>query len=471
MNAATEISQLRKSGNIAEALEKARQCYDAAPKDTYIQRAYGWVLFSILKIELEDFEQQRTSHGSFVDRFSQFVAEYQVFGANERPDMLYSQILGQAIKASRHWSGFLRFARWWDPQFLTAEDREPFTMPNGKQAPSLEMRFFYAIGRELSKVSEDGNGELRQWAEVQIATALDKHPDDQWLNYYQSKWFLDKGEVEKARKCLVPVVRRQRKAAWAWTLLGHSFEARDPDRSIICYFHSVQLAVKAMEVANTRVSLAGLLAEKQRFDEAAVQLHRALIYRTENGFKVSQGLQQLAGSSWFKERSDIRSLPAEPDVTSSAYRILDEEDVRPVVVRLGVVDHQNGQKALAHVAFNQDNGTSLYYDKFPGAVALPVGQILEIHYVEGDSRPRSFEPSSANSIDGFCRHMAGSIARREGQTYAFLATPQGERVFIPPPLLEQLPPELPEQRAECVACLVKDRQGKPGWRVLSWGAA
>lgn len=456
MSSAAEITRLRKEGKLSEALERARACHDATPHDWPIRHAYGWVLHSIVKQELEDLERQALSRSDFAHRFELWLAEYQGFGSHERPDMLYSCMLILALKASRSWSGFLAFARWWGPQHLRAEDREPYTPPGGKPIPSLEMRLHYAIGRGLREQARDGDPDLLRWAGEQLLAALERHPDDLWLNYYRSKWLLEQGEVEQARKCTASVVRRQRKAAWTWALLGQTFESRDPDAAITCFFRAVQLAREPMEVANTRVSLARLLAQQQRFDEAALQVHRALEYRAGNGFKVSQ------------QRPALDALPREPDVAREAEALLRTLDDRPLVFRTGVVDHQNPQKSLAHVAFSADEGTVLSYKSFPGADQLPPGRMVEVGYVQGQRNPVGFQGSTASEIAGFCRRLSGEVTQRDGQGFGFLVAPGGERAFIPPALLAERPPARPGETAGCIAFMSRDRQGKAGWRALSW---
>nr|WP_157991593.1 hypothetical protein [Caldimonas tepidiphila] len=458
---ASEITRLRKEGKLPEALERARACHDAVPGDIHIQRAYGLVLYGILKQELEDLESLRMSRSHFAHRFELWLAEYQVFGGKERPDLLHSCMLNLALKASRSWPGFLQFARWWGPQHLRAEDREPYTPPGGKPIPSVEMRLYYAIGRGLLEQAQDADPELRRWAGEQLLAALERYPDDLWLNHYRSKWLLDQGEIDQARKCTASVVRRQRKATWPWALPGQTFEAHDSGSAITCYFHAVQLAREPMELANTRVSLARLLAQRQRFDEAAVQVHQALGYRARNGFKVPQDLQQLASSGWFRQRPDLAALPFEPDVALAAHELLRSQDDRPLVFRPGVVDHQNPHKSLAHVAFSADEGSILPYGKFAGAEQLQPGQVVEVGYVQGHKAPVCFKVSTAAEIEDFCRRMSrgGQSTRRAGIR---LSEDSAGRARVHPSCPLDEASIQPIQRSDRMHCLHVQRQAGQG---------
>ncbi|EGJ09053.1 tetratricopeptide repeat protein [Rubrivivax benzoatilyticus] len=470
MIGAADISRLRKAGELAEALERARGAHESSPGDVYIQRAYGWVLYDIVKREVDDLEQQRIAPAQFTERMPLWLAEYRTLDAVERPDLLHSLMTNLAVRTHRQWDGFLEFARGWDPCHFRPEDRQPYAMPNGKRMPGLESRWFYAVGRELAERGLVLEPALRDWAERQLHDALRRHPDDPWLNLPLSRWLMARGEVGQARGRLAAVVRRQRQAAWAWDALGRTFELDAPADAIVCHFHALSLAGQPQEVAGTRVRLAELLVQAQRFDEAALQVHRALAFRRASGFKLPQELARFAASEWFALRQDASRLPPEPDTAREAGRVLDRLDERPVVFRIGVVDHQNPGKALAHVAFAPDEGTSLHYARHPGAERLRPGQLVEVAFRQGDVRSIRFRPTEAEAIAGFCRPVTGTLVRRDGQSYAFLQGDDGTRAFVPPALLEPVSRAQPDS-ARAVVCMAKDRQGKAGWRVLAWAEA
>lgn len=471
MSGAADITRLRKAGRLIEALEQARSCYGADPHDIHVQRAYGWVLYFIAKAEVEELEQQRMPQAEFAERFPLWLAEFQAFSACERPGLLYSCMLTLAVKGQRSCPGFLEFVRWWDPAHLRPEDGEAFTLPNGKQMPSLAMRCFYAIGRELTDAAGACEPGLLQWAEEQLRAALERHPDDQWLNLYMSRWLLAQGDAAQARRRLAPVVRRQRGAAWAWGALGRTYELEEPEKAMACWFHAVRLAGRPQDVAGLRMRLAELLAQQQRYNDAAVQVHHALAFRRESGFRVPPELLQLAGAGWFRQRPDLMRLPPEPDTAQEVRQILDGLDDRPMVFRLGVVDHQNLQKSLAHVAFGPDDGVALHHDRHAGADRLLPGQIVEVGQVQGRGRAVGYRLSEADSIGDFCRRLSGKVRQREGQNFGFLISPTGTRAFVPPALMERLPETPPRGAAGCVACMSRDKQGKPGWRAVGWIAA
>lgn len=466
MSWSSDVSQLRKSGHHTEALAKAREGFAADPNDTYLQRAYGWVIYDLVKQEAQLFEQGKSSPGKVANRLNEWLSDYRQFGANERPGMLHSLLLTQVLKVGKAWPGFLEFAQWWGPAYCRPEDKEPYKADNGKLLPSMEMRLFYAIGREASHRAGELEPHLLAWAEDQLQVGLSIAPDDQWLHYYKSKQLLDQGKTVEAREWLMPVVRRQQRAAWVWTLLGQTFESSDADKATICYFRAVQVAGQPQEVANTRIALARLLASAERFDDASIQVRKAVEYRTQNNFSVPQALMQLAGSDWFRSRAGRADLPREPDVCDAAESITFGGVSGEIVYRAGVIDNQNAEKALAHVAFSVDEGVVLPYRRFKGISEMGVGDIIEVGLADDDQRAIKWKKSAAKTLDGFVRLFAGELTQRTGQSFGFVVTEDNERIFVHPNLLAESALSTGSS-ITCRAAMGKDKQGKQGWRALT----
>lgn len=467
MTCASDIGNLRKAGDLENALARSRECFAQTPDDLYVQQAYGWVIHALLKRYIADVESNRCSFPQIARQFSDRVAEYRQFGENHRPGLLHSQILGQVLKVSRKWFEFLEFARWWGPQFLTDEDKKPYVAPDGKTVPSLALRFYYAIGREAVDQAQRQNSDTSAWGEEQLVKALTEYPDDLWLNYYWSKLLLDRGDVAQARSHLMPVVHRNRNTAWVWSLLGQTFEAESPDKAITCYYYAIQVAGRPQDVVNIRASLARLLVSQERYLDATLQVLRAVECRQISGYKVSNDLRQLIDSDWYQRYSSRTDLPAEPDATKAAKQIIDEMEANQIRYRLGVVDGQNPAKFLVHVAFGPDDGAVLYYKDFDGIANLPVGTMIEVGFIQGDKRARRWQASTTKQIDGFCLTMTGRVSQVPGQSYGFLTTGKGERVFVPPLLMDSTLINV-STTLGCIAVMSQDKRGKPGWRVIAW---
>ncbi len=332
---------------------------------------------------------------------------------------------------------------------------------------SMQLRLCYAIGRSTIEQAGFAGPILLSWGRAQLESALNNFPNDQWLHYYLSKLLLNEGKTDEARKCLMPVVKRQQRAAWVWLLLGHIYEADSPENAITCYFRAVQVATEPQEIANTRLNLAGILAKAGRYEEATLQVRQALDYRQANNYSVPQALMQMARSDWYRELGGRTDLPTEPDVSVLTDSILYGGDAGELKYSLAVVVNQNAEKALAYVAFNPDHGVVLPYRKFRGIDGLSVGRLVEVALDPDEHRPVRWRNSNQNSMPGFVDDFSGGISQRDGQTFGFLTTVTGDRIFIHPSLMCALD-KARDAEVYCLAMMGKDKQGKPGWRALRW---
>ncbi|WP_296697462.1 tetratricopeptide repeat protein [Thiocapsa sp. UBA6158] len=466
MDAARHISELRKAGRLDEALEVAKPALAAASDDLWLNRASGWLFYELIKRDINAFEEGRISRGELIAHLDAWLRQYARGGQADCPGLLHSLMLTLVVKVDREWPRFLAFARWWDPRFLRTEDREGFKLDNGKTVASLEMRFVYAVARAISASPGEQSPDLIAWGSHLLDTTLQSHPNDQWLHYYKSKQLTDLGRASEAREHLLPVLRRQRQASWAWALFGATWKTDDPANAITCYFRALQVARKDVEVLATRVHLAELLARAERYAEAAAQVRAALECREANGYRIPQNLSQLADSDWYRRYSALPNVIREPDVSKAAEELLFGADASDLKYRLGVIDNQNKDKALAHVVFDADAGAILLYRTMKGISDLAVGTCVEVGFVNGENHPVAFRQSEKTTIPGVCGWFEGEFSQRPGQAFAFIVTHDGERIFVHPSLVGEHRSAAGD-KLSCHAVIGKDKQGKPGWRAVS----
>lgn len=385
----SEIFALRKQGRSAEALEMARAEYPQSAADIWFLRAYAWALYDQVKALVDRYEAKQLSPAALSGQLSPCMREFARMAESLRGDSAFSQMLRLAGKASRDWSEFLGFARWAGIEDFPDEDKKPFVNDQDKTVDSLQKRFIRAICREV--VVGAANIRIKpewiEWGKGIVKQALKDEPNDQWLNYYQSKLHLAQGESEQAIKCLAPVLRRQSRAAWTWALLGEILEATQPENALTCYVYATQLAREEQEVAKVRVHLAQRLALLGRFNEAAQQASLALQYREQHSFKVPEELQQLLASDWYQQALANNSLQPLPQMDAAAHALLQHLNQHSFTYTRGVIDHINSEKALSYAATNADTGFSLSHRKFPNVAELLPGTIVEIGHVEAEGPP------------------------------------------------------------------------------------
>ncbi len=464
----SEIFSLRKQGRSAEALEMARSEYLENPGDIWLLRAYSWVLYDHAKKFVDSYEAKQLSPAALTGKLSPYMREFAKIGNPLRKDSAFSQMIRLAGKVSKDWQQFLGFARWAGVNDFSEDDKAPFVNDKGKTIDSLEKRFTRAICREAAAKAPDPqrNQELVEWGLSILDQTLRNEPNDQWLNYYQSKLHLAQGETDLAIKRLIPVLRRQSRAAWPWALLGEILEHTRPEDALSCYAHATQLAREEQEVAKVRIHLALRLSLAGRFNEAAQQASLALKFREQHEYKVPQELQQLLDSGWYQEAVTNNSLQRLPNVDASTKTLLQELDQKTLTYTSGVIDHINAEKALSYVATGANTGFGLLHRKFPQIAELAPGTLVEVGSAEPAGPPLDWRLSKANVLPGLCETIFGSLERREGKDFAIFYSEEGE-IFVPPILAKEF---AMGQRYDvsCLAIRRTNKQGKTDWRAVSF---
>ncbi|MEY4562768.1 MAG: hypothetical protein RLZZ618_2045 [Pseudomonadota bacterium] len=462
-----EIFALRKQGRAAEALEMARTEYESHANDVWFLRAYAWVLYDQAKKLVEDYEQKRLSAGALNGKLTPCMREFTVIAGPLRKDSAFSQMIRLAGKVSKDWQWFLAFACWAGVDDFSDEDKAAFVNDQGKTLDSLQRRFIRAICREAAAEAADPESapSLIDWGLGVLEQALQDEPGDQWLNYYQSKLHLARGEADLAVRRLAPVLHRQSRAAWPWALLGDILEAARPGEALICYTHAAQIAREEQEVAKVRIHLAQRLALEGRFNEAALQASLALKYREQNGFKVPQELAQQIASDWYQQAVATNKLQNLPNVQTAANALLHELDRQSLTYTKGVVDHINAEKALSYVATSISAGFALLHSKFPQLAAMPPGTLVEIGRATPDGPPLDWRPCEAQSLPGLCETLSGTLERQADKDFTFIRTGRDD-VFVSPALATEF---APGQRYDvsCLAIRRTNKQGKTGWRAVN----
>ena len=465
---ASEIRALRKQGCSAEALAMARAQYPQNESDIWFLRAYAWPLYDHASKIVDAYETKELSPATLNKQLSPYMLEFSRMANPLRKDSAFSQMLRLAGKVSKDWQDFLRFARWAGINDFSDEDKTSFVNDQGKTVDSLQKRFTRAICRETEARAAEpqSNQELIKWGLSVLEQSLQDEPNDQWLNYYQSKLHLADGEADLAIKRLIPVLHRQSRAAWPWALLGDILETTRPEDALSCYAHASQLAREEQEVAKVRVHLAQRLSLAGRFNQAAQQASLALKYREQHGYKVPQELQLLLASDWYQKAVATNSLQNLPKMEAEAKALLQKLDQRNITYTTGVIDHINIEKALSYVATSASTGFGLSHRKFPQLSEVLAGTLVEVGCAEPEGPPMDWRLSQTKVLPGLCEILSGSLKRNEGKDFAVIRTNEGE-IFVPSTLAKAFSPG---QQYDVSFLSIKrtDKQGKTGWRVVKF---
>ena len=441
-----EINNLRKQGKLGEAYRLAREALQNAPDDLWLNRAMGWVLYDLIKRELQtvsDDEEDGIGGDSAssdlnFERIQRYFAEYQRLQLPLDDAMIRSQMLRLAAKAQKAgWRGFLEFVEWWGLEHLSEQDWQPQQMQNGRELPSLAQSVLYGLGRTLKSL--DPHDSRIGWIYEWLQEGQRRYPNDQWLMRSSALALAKLGRLDEAREAMRQVLRRNPREWWRWKDMAEMLEDDEPDQAIMCYYRACALERDKTKLVGVYVRLAQLLAQQSRFAEAAWCAKIARDTRESKGWKIPQELHELLNADWFAAHENA----PKPKVPTDRFATLFVQGVSEANVQLkrAVLDHHNAEKGIAYFLWSAREGSPVSYRAFPNIQNAPVGSMAEVEIapVEGrtvvvDCRLIPFE-----EIPNFARLVRGRVSRRAEQGHGFVVADNGERYFAPPSVVGTQP--------------------------------
>jgi len=283
-------------GNRREAIQIYREAIQRYSNDNQLAIGLGWEIQRALKDILSN---ENTSPADI----RQLLIEYNRLPHHERPGRLHSLILFRAAQAAEKgkFPAFIKFFKWWDPQYLEPDDFRSFRPPDAdRDFPSCVAHVIKALYKS-SKEADDQ--ELISWAADFVGEHYEEFPEEEWFPYYFGKLLLRSGSKEEARTKLIPIVRRKRSDFWAWNCLADTYEGIDADLQLACLCRALKCRTQDVSFrVNVHERLGYLLFERQRYAEAKYEIATALAIRRaprEKAWKVPEQLSEAEQADWY----------------------------------------------------------------------------------------------------------------------------------------------------------------------------
>ncbi|AMR26179.1 hypothetical protein A0257_03120 [Hymenobacter psoromatis] len=431
------VTELRRGGQLAEALAQGLAELAAKPTDVWAKRNLAWVYHDQLK--------GLTSENSF--GFLQALAAVAKLGLGPEEEMLYPNLIWQVVrrlyalaKASYPIAGWVKVQvneqDTWTRSSLPGSDSRARHQTEAHQLLAQVARFPYAIASEphsaLLKATlhfkekacplklllarpladalrpEDYQGEEYQGkkqmplaeqaymalarellAEAsqhqaniaaflpQLAAAIGQHPSYQWLPFFKAKLQLSTGDAAAALPTLLPVVRQKSGEFWAWNLLAETLEPTDPAAALACLYKASACGSEEKFLGKLRLKLARLLADTHP-GEARWQLEKAQATYAAEGWNTKGETLLLAAQL-------ANHPPAPAETARREWLALAEQTTygdlpwQPVVLQ-AITDETPEKMALARLlpAGLDARPMSVPLKKYRWLQKLPLGSPLQV---------------------------------------------------------------------------------------------
>ena len=275
------VKELRKSGQLDEALSMAMEELNAAPNNIWNKRSLFWVLYEFLMKAAEEgdsntvfayidrineidiinlpeegmartflfkcikelFRKKANSQNNHfeIEELANRLCDYSWSIVMTKPSPEYSAFLDAFLPIAEQWSGFIEFVEKWDFKNLTEEDYQLRTIfHTKKQYMSLAETAYIAYSKVL--LSKKDLEKMRSFQ-----PELDKLADNPmmtFLGYFNAKLlFAMNSENQDVLNEVLPFARRKRNEYWVWQFLSEVLDD-DEQKWLACMLRAVHCKTK-----------------------------------------------------------------------------------------------------------------------------------------------------------------------------------------------------------------------------------
>ena len=324
------ITRLRKSGNLAQALNLARSEFENESSDKYIFISYSWVLYDLIKQANDDEVPY-----NFFNEYITICAENRYEAINNElrranntwnqsattGPLYHSLILSKANQYCERWKGYIDFICNWKIEFLRDEDWSGNIMNNGVDYfPSLAENTAKSIYKHIKYYSKRDKSLI--WVTEFIDDVIGKSTDE-WMIYRQAKIVLWLGgNREDILLKLKPLARKKRNEFWMWEVLAELNNNKEEKLMLFCKAICCS-AKESFKIELYRVFGIFLAEEIRNYPIAKSLLNKYKKLRENNNKTIPDSMKQYYLAKWFIDTDEVDIIPFckknANDVTSFIY--------------------------------------------------------------------------------------------------------------------------------------------------------
>lgn len=415
MSIFSDINELRKSGKINEAMEKANEALESDAENIWNKRAVALVYYDYLKkynetLFFEDFkdnllklkELQLPEDEKIVFDNSAWQIGSMIFKLQRqdpvsylkindmfeiikdlhfsKPSKSYSFLYKAFHKGYQNWSKYLEFADWWNFDNFLPEDylKEEY---KGKKIMSLAEQAYIAYSKKLleGEPTESANyqfeinkGKINQFLPY-LDNIIEKHPEYQYPTYFKAKLLLALGNDKNTLSAFLPFAKQKRNDFWVWDLMTEIFK-NDKESQFSSFCKALSLKTPEDFLVKIRQKFAKLLVEKEMYNEAKFEIEKVIETRNKKGWNTPPIIKEWVEQAWYTSANKNNNNALYEKFKTNAEEIL-YQDIKEDVV---AVEYVNKHKNIINFIINRDRHG---FFKYSSQLKNPkVGDILKVRF-------------------------------------------------------------------------------------------
>ncbi|MFK8295819.1 DUF7017 domain-containing protein [Capnocytophaga canimorsus] len=495
----TTVTELRKAGKLKEAWELANSQLEKNPNDIWVKRDLAWVYYEYLKqyssvqtftqfnkiinklLVLQLPEEENILYETVGWQFVKIVNNISRQGNIDyskintlfehckslyfqQPSDLYSAILKNFHKAYKNnHQKYIEFVDWWDLDNLQEKDfqKEHY---DGQDIAALADQVYCAYAKHLLPFKNIYQETIfdKEKAEnflPKLEEIAAKHPNYQYISYYQAKILLALGNNENMLSALLPFARKKKNDFWVWDILAEAF-SEDRDKVFSCYCKGLLCPADEKMTTKLREKIIPFFLEKQLFNEAKTEVDKIIAVKQNNGFQILNHLLSLQGTEWYQTaKANKHNGLVYQKFAASAEGILfgdtPEEEI--------LVEYVNTEKQILNVIMATDERDFFKYDKF---LKNPqIGDTYRVRLQKDEKRTKILTISKTDNKDlknKYIKEFSGKINIPKDKNFGFV-----DNIFINPQLCEKYSLSTGDFAKGQAIQTIDKKTGKPTWKVFS----
>lgn len=397
------ITNLRKSGKLAEAWDVGCPAVQENPEDVYLKSSFFWVCYDNLKrVQASIKRRAEGNNGNLqpnqpeLDRIN-FLIDWVAWLNIPTGGFEYRSLLLVFQKNLEFLPKLILLLFAHNGSLFESGDEEPYSGEKG-ESPSLMLNF----GRKVAKawlVSEEVRqieiSDLRTFFEA-VRTRVKDQQNKIWLDYDEAKCLISVGMLGEARDLVLPVLRNKQAESWAWGALAATYLEESNEAAISLYAQGILCAHEDTYILPQLAAIARLLAQEESFDAASKCVKRAIDCYEANGWRIKPNIEQLTSEGWYDSSVDSEALvPFLRDRAASAPQYL--YDGVHVAHGLVINLHKNGKGLHLYLAPGEE--VSLPLRILSRGSKPSLGDYLEVQWAEDEGRKVILTAKLSEQVD------------------------------------------------------------------------
>jgi hypothetical protein len=466
---AKEIKDLRQSGKLEEALNMAKAELSADPNNIWAKRNISWVYYDYLKqnnsfenfetfmsllndikkLELSEEEKLLFDNLSWqVGKMAfslqksaplnlkKIIQLYETIKPFHLPKQSagYSFLFKSLHKSLKETDHYIQFSDWWDFKNFLPEDFQKEKMPNGKEVMSIAEQGYITYAKKLlPKQTQYGDVAFNRELALQYLPILteieEKYPHFQYPAYYIAKLLLALGNKENMLESLLPFAKKKRNDFWVWETLSEAF-IDDKEKVFACYCKALSCKSPEEMLVNLRQKMAGLLLNKQLYNEAKCEIELLTKARIEKTYKIPNEVIQWQSQEWYKS---AECPPSNMHIYKEYLPIAESILFTDTPEETVLVEFVNTDKKILNFIASETKFGFFKYERF--LREIKIGDTLKVRFQGGSKGGlhqiyTAVKQSDDQIKKNFMKDVSGKVKIPAGKNFGFL-----EDVFIHPSII------------------------------------